>query len=162
MGSSSQGSRQSLSGLSLRIRSTLSSTISLHLYRFTFGPSPRSWTFSLLRRLTGIIPIWVSSSYQKRAVKQRSSHDTGGGDCAFSSVEGNRMSRFGGMEEDQAITKGQSGRMGSLPSGRFHPSGLNQNLLLRMTFCAEGRARRFARLLEIPMTIPAIVVKGLF
>lgn len=117
MGSSSQGSRQSLSGLSLRIRSTLSTTISLHLYRFTLRPSSRSLPFLLPRRLTGITPIWVSSSYQKRAVKQRFSLEADIRDGVYFLAEENGMGRFGGMEEGETLMKGQGGRLSSFPSG---------------------------------------------
>jgi hypothetical protein len=54
------------------------------------------------------------------------------------------------------------GQMSFSPSGPFHRSGFNPNLLFGMALRAEGRARRLAGLFIFPVTIPTIVVKGFF
>jgi hypothetical protein len=94
--------------------------------------------------------------------KQRGSPDTGMGDCVYLLGEGIGMGHFGGIEDVQAIMKGQRGRMSSFPFGPFHPSGFNPNLLLGVTFRAEGWARCLARFFQITVTFPAVIVIGRF
>jgi hypothetical protein len=72
------------------------------------------------------------------------------------------MGRFGGMEDGEAIMKGQRDRQSSFSSGPFHPSGFNPNLLFGVTFRAEGRARRLALFFIFSVAVPTAIVKGLF
>jgi hypothetical protein len=83
-------------------------------------------------------------------------------DCAFSREEGNKCGSFALDGSGLRYYERTKGPDELLPIRPLYQAALNPKLLFGMTFRAEGRARRLARLLQIPVTISTGIVKRFF